>query len=167
MNYLFEKRAKERVRRTAAPGSKWHTPYRWTVKDGVQVYVPDKPINVFERIQAETDAVDLQAIMQRFESGDRSALNQVESMYMDLVDMPTNYAEMFERMEDLKTIFASMPSEVQSRFNNSPATFWKMAGTREFDDRINSWRSETLARVGRVDQFPINTSKEVKVDVTE
>lgn len=154
--YFFAKKARS-SRHTSPTGSKIHVPMKWTVKDGDYVYVKDAPINLFERIQAEADAVDLQAIIQRYESGDKSALDRVNTMYFDTIDLPTSYAQMFERVEDMKQIFDTMPLEIKSRFNNNPATFWKKTGTPEFDLILNEWRSAELSKRGHIDSDPVRT----------
>ena len=148
---------KERSKRhISTSGDAIHIPKKWTIVDGEHVWIDDKPINLDERIQAHKDAVDLQSILQRYQSGDKTALDRVNTMYIDAIDMPKSYAQMFERVDDMKKIFASMPLEIKNKFNNNPATFWKKSGSPEFNQILNEWRSDYLSKSAIADTQPVD-----------
>ena len=48
----------------------------------------DKPVNVYERIQADYESCDINAIMRRFALGDSSALDVKQGIYADVTKMP-------------------------------------------------------------------------------
>lgn len=159
--YFFTKKARSE-RHTSPTGDKFFVPKKWTVKDGEYVWINDTPVNLFEQIQAERDAVDLQAIIRRYESGDKDALDRVNTMYIDTIGMPKNYAEMFEQVDNMKNIFAQMPLDLKTKFNNNPATFWKKAGSPEFDSILNDWRSQFLSKTATLDEDPVKVAPLVK-----
>ena len=68
----------------------------WTFKDGEYVHTVKKVTNMFEKIQAARDSVDLHKIMERYEDMGESALDRVQGMYIDTVDLPRNYAELYD-----------------------------------------------------------------------
>ena len=164
--YFLTKKSRSK-RHTSPTGDEWHTPKKWTIIDGDYVYINDAPINQYEMIQAERDSVDLELILARYESGDKDALDRVTTMYIDTIDMPKSYAQMFERVEQMKDIFASMPNEIKGEFNNNAATFWKKAGSAEFDDILNRWRSNVLSKDHFVDSNPVNLSVKTESEVKE
>lgn len=151
---------------TSPTGSPIYVKYGWTYVDGEYKYVAKDKTNVYEMIQAARDSVDLSAMLQRFEAGDKTALEKVQGMYFDTVDMPKNYAELYRAVSNCNTIFDSMPAEIKQQFNNNPAEFWKKSGSPEFDSVINSYRSSVLNKRGLVDDNPVQTvSTEVVKDV--
>lgn len=157
---FFQKKDRSK-RHTSPSGSDIHTPQMWTIKDGEYVWVDDKSINLYERIQAEAETVDLQNIIARFESGDKDALQRVDTLYFDTVNIPQNYAQMFEEVENMKHIFSTMPTAIKERFQNNPAQFWKKTGTPEFDAILNDWRSYELSKMQAIDTNPVKTAPDI------
>lgn len=139
----------------------------WSIdKTGNQVFTVKKTYSLYERIQAARDSVDLQALLKRYECGDKTALDRVQATYFDLVDMPTNYAEMFNAVSNCTSIFNDMPVDIKEKYNNNPAKFWAEAGTSKFDDVINTYRSDILVRHAMIDSNPLSTSDSVKPDIS-
>lgn len=112
---------------------------------------------VYEKIQAERDAVDLQAILRRYEEGDATALDKVHGMYIDTADLPKTYADMYRAVQIHNDSFNSMPIEIKEQFDNNPAKFWSNFGTEEFDNIIREYRETTLNYYGLEDENPIVT----------
>lgn len=131
----------------------------WIYEDGELVYKEKGITNVYEEIQAAAESVDLHAIMNRYENGDATALNKVQGMYIDAVDLPKNYAELYDAVSKADMVFETLPADIKSQFNNSAATFWKNYGEEEFDQIINTYRKDTLERYGFVDDNPVMSSK--------
>lgn len=94
-------------------------------KAGVKELVKtDRKENVYERIQADYDATDINKLMLRFSLGDTSVLDKVQPFYGDVTNMPTNYAELFDRVEECKRTFEVLPADLKSEFANSYEQFF-------------------------------------------
>lgn len=144
----------------AVSGEMTRPVYKWRLNDeGEQVRKFIELDPVYEKIQAERDAVDLQAILRRYESGDATALDKVQGMYIDTYDLPKNYADLYKAVEIHNQSFESMPALVKEKFDNSPAKFWSQFGTERFDEVIREYREEVLSNYGLVDENPIVTVK--------
>lgn len=143
-------------------GSRFYVKRAWRYNDiGEHVYEPVETINVYEKIQASRDSVDLQALLKRYEAGDNTALDQVQKTYFDMVSMPKNYAELFKAANTAQEVFNGLPTQIKEEFNNNAALFWSASGTSQFDDAINSYRADVFAVNYMVDENPVRT-----VDVT-
>lgn len=138
-------------------GSRIHIKYGWIYEDGDLVYAEKGKTNTYEEIQAAKDSVDLHAIMKRYENGDESALDKVQGMYIDTVDLPKNYAQLYDQVSKANMVFDAMPAEIKKQYNNNPATFWKNYGKDEFDNVINEYRKEVFSRYGLEDEKPVAT----------
>lgn len=93
-------------------------------------------VNIYDEIQSHRESVELSTLLQRYAQGDISALNQMEGVYADVVDMPSTYAELFNRVRDAENSFNALPEDIRSLFDNSPVSFWQSIGTPEFATKI-------------------------------
>ena len=99
-------------------------------------------VNLYDEIQSHRESVELSTLLQRYAQGDISALNQIEGVYADVVDMPSTYAELFNRVRDAENSFNALPDDVRALFDNSPVSFWQSIGTPEFADKIGKLDSK-------------------------
>ena len=99
----------------------------------------DKPINVYERIQADFESCDINAIMRRFALGDTSALDVRQGIYADVTKMPKTFAELFDRINDCQKLFDDLDPDVKQLFNNSYEEFWYEYGSDEFYKKIDDY----------------------------
>lgn len=146
-------------------GEEFHQNYGWIYEDGELVYVEKDKVPLYAKIQAERDLVELSSILARYEAGDDTALDKVTGMYLDIVDMPTNYAELYTAVSHANDIFDHMPVEIKQKYDNNAAMFWKNYGTESFDDIVNAYRTETLERYGMIDNEPVNTVSDAQKDM--
>ena len=93
-------------------------------------------VNIYDEIQSHRQSVELSTLLQRYAQGDVTALNQIEGVYADVVDMPSTYAELFNRVRDAENSFNALPEDVRALFDNSPVSFWQSIGTPEFQTKI-------------------------------
>ena len=93
-------------------------------------------VNIYDEIQSHRESVELSTLLQRYAQGDVTALNRIEGVYADVVDMPSTYSELFERVRDAENSFNALPEDVRVLFDNSPVSFWQSIGTPEFADKI-------------------------------
>lgn len=145
-------------------GSEIHINEGWIYEDGDLKFVEKDKVPLYAKIQAERDLVELKAILERYEAGDDTALDRVTGMYIDTIDMPTNYMELYSAVSKANDIFAAMPTDIKEKYNNNPATFWKNYGTTGFDDVVNAYRSDQLSKYGMVDTEPIDSVKAMNED---
>lgn len=148
-------------------GSEIHINYGWTYEDGELVFVEKDKVPLYAQIQAERDMCELSSILARYENGDDTALNKVNGMYLDIVDMPTNYAELYTAVSKANDIFYNMPTEIKEKYDNNAAMFWKNYGSDAFDDVVNAYRSEQLGKYGLVDEEPVNTVADMQKDMSK
>lgn len=93
-------------------------------------------VNIYDEIQSHRQSVELSTLLQRYAQGDVTALNQMEGVYADVVDMPSTYAELFNRVRDAENSFNALPDDVRALFDNSPVSFWQSIGTPSFAEKI-------------------------------
>lgn len=115
--------------------------YEYRVNDnGVRELIKtDRKENVYARIQADYDATDINKLMARFALGDSSALDQRAGFYGDATKLPSTYAEMFDRVEQCKQFFDSLPVDLKQSFDNSYEVFFATYGTKEFDAKFDAY----------------------------
>lgn len=142
----------------------------WIYEDGELVYTVRSKTNLYEKIQAARDSVDLQAMLKRYEAGDNTVLDKVQGMYIDTVDLPKNYAELYTAVSRANEVFESMPVAIKEEYNNNPAAYWRAFGTEEFDKTLNAYRKSIYNSYNLSDNKPVqtvdksvdNVSKDVK-----
>lgn len=138
--------------------------FGWSYIDGDYKYVKKNDIPLYEKIQAARDSVDLKAILRRYEEGDKTALDKVKGMYIDAVDLPKNYAELYTAVSRANDIFDAMPVEIKEKYENNPAKYWRAFGSEAFDDTINAFRKQQFDIYNRVDDNPVNTVDKLNVE---
>lgn len=112
-------------------------------------------VNIYDEIQSHRQSVELSTLLQRYAQGDVTALNQIEGVYADVVDMPSTYAELFNRVRDAENSFNALPDDVRALFDNSPVSFWQSIGTPEFATKI----AELDAKAKKDSSNPADTRK--------
>lgn len=99
-------------------------------------------VNLYDEIQSHRQSVELSTLLQRYAQGDVTALNKIQGVYADVVDMPSTYSELFERVRDAENSFNALPDDVRALFDNSPVSFWQSIGTPEFASKIGKLDSK-------------------------
>lgn len=99
-------------------------------------------VNIYDEIQSHRESVELSTLLQRYAQGDATALNKIQGVYADVVDMPSTYSELFERVRDAENSFNALPDNVRALFDNSPVSFWQSIGTPEFATKIGKLDSK-------------------------
>lgn len=114
----------------------------------------DKPINVYNRIQADYESCDINAIMRRFALGDTSALDVKQGIYADVTKMPKTFAELFDRINDCQMLFDQLDPDVKQLFNNSYEEFWYEFGSDDFNKKIDEYNDRFIDHDFDVDPVP-------------
>lgn len=126
------------------PGSKYLDQYAYDFDEKGEVkssslHKTDKPLNVFEKIQADYPSTDINLLMKKFALGDSSAINVTEGVYADVTKMPTTFAELFNRVNKCNELFDTLPPDVKALFNNSVEEFWFEYGSDDFLKKIDEY----------------------------
>ena len=127
-------------------------------------------VNLYDEIQSHRQSVELSTLLQRYAQGDVTALNQIEGVYADVVDMPSTYSELFNRVRDAENSFNALPDDVRALFDNSPVSFWQSIGTPEFATKISELDSKAKKNSSNSSgsgQFNSGDSAAVGGDVNE
>ena len=93
-------------------------------------------ISLYDEIQSHKDSVDIHVLLKRYADGDISALDRVKGVYADITEMPQNYAEMFNKINEGKALFDSLSVEMKEKFNNSFEEFLITSDKPEFFEKL-------------------------------
>ena len=130
------------------PGSPLTDDYEYKYNDdGTKDLVIAGHTNLFEKIQAEKDYCDIGKMVARFAMGDEEALNRVKGFYGDMTEMPKNYAEMIQRVDECRRSFDALDPDIKKKFDNNSDVFWSMFGTAEFNERLGNKAEKVVAEV--------------------
>lgn len=83
-------------------------------------------------IQSHKDSVDINKILERYRSGDVSALDQVRAQYLDISEAPRTLSEMYSFIKNCQTFFDGLPLEVRQEYDFNPAAFVADIGSEKF-----------------------------------
>lgn len=111
-------------------------------KTGYEELVPTgEYTNVYDRIQADYPATDINILMERFALGDTEAINIKNGFYADVTSMPKNYAELFNMYEQAKVFFSELPTDLKEMFDNSYTEFYTEMDSdqKSFNEKIEKY----------------------------
>lgn len=115
-------------------GSPMQPVYKMKVDaDGVRELRKVGEEDLYAMIQSHKDSCDVNYILQRFMSGDQTALSKIQGVYGDFTDMPTTLAELSQRVVDAENLFYSLDLSVREQFNHSPSEFFASIGSEKFN----------------------------------
>lgn len=104
-------------------------------KDGTVKIVETGKTNIYEKIQACKDETLVYNILDRFNAGDVTALNQRQGTYGDFTEMPKTLVEAQQILIDAEKYFYTLPLEVRKEFNHSVSEFLSCAGNGKLAER--------------------------------
>lgn len=88
------------------------------VEDGVQ--------HCYEDVQAWLPSTDLGTIINTYlKTGDTELLQRRAGFYADVTELPKNYGELHNMLQNADNVFLSLPLEIRESFGNSAAVFYK------------------------------------------
>lgn len=119
---LYERIYKEPEKFKTGCGNRFHPTYALGFDDKGRKILKEKKggrIDVYAEIQSHAASVDINNIIQRFNNGDISVLDNGKGYFVDLTQFPKTYAEMIQRMQNAENYFDSLPLEERKRFNFS------------------------------------------------
>lgn len=94
-------------------------------------------INIYERIQAQRDTVDIYKILEQcVVTGSEQPLQRVSGIFGDFTQVPTDLNTMNEHIQNAERIFNSIDKEIREKFNNNIGEFRAQIKTGEAYKKI-------------------------------
>lgn len=130
-------------------------------KNGNVIVYENGQENLYEQIQSYADSCNINLLVKRFEQGDINALNQRKAEFMDLTEMPNDYFEMVNKVNEFSRTFESLPVSIKEKFDNDVNKFIAKTGSEEWLNILTGKFDQKF-----VDEKPVVEEKkeEVKAD---
>lgn len=74
--------------------------------------------NLYDKIQAEAAACDMDNILRRFANGDISVLSQSQGIYADVADAPMHFTDALNMVRAVEAQFDMLPAEEREKHDN-------------------------------------------------
>lgn len=74
--------------------------------------------NLYDKIQAEAAACDMDNILRRFANGDISVLSQSQGVYADVADAPMHFTDALNMVHAVEDAFNQMPADEREKYDN-------------------------------------------------
>lgn len=74
--------------------------------------------NLYDKIQAEAAACDMDNILRRFANGDISVLSQSQGFYADVAAAPMHFTDALNMVRSVEDAFNQLPAEEREKFEN-------------------------------------------------
>lgn len=74
--------------------------------------------NLYDKIQAEAAACDMDNILRRFANGDISVLSQSQGIYADVADAPMHFTDALNMVQAVQVEFDKLPAEEREKHDN-------------------------------------------------
>ena len=74
--------------------------------------------NLYDKIQAEAAACDMDNILRCFANGDISVLSQSQGVYADVAGAPMHFTDALNMVRSVEDAFAQMPAEEREKYDN-------------------------------------------------
>lgn len=125
----------DRVRTVSNPGTPYLDDYKMEYdSDGKLKLIKDGKTNIHDMIQSYRSQCDINIILEKYLNiGDPAILNRRQAAFMDVSEIPTNYAEILQLNMDVENKFNSLPADIKAKFNNNKDEFFAAIGTEKFN----------------------------------
>lgn len=74
--------------------------------------------NLYDKIQAEAAACDMDNILRRFANGDISVLSESQGVYADVANAPMHFTDALNMVRSVQDAFDKMPAEDREKYDN-------------------------------------------------
>lgn len=92
--------------------------------------------DLYGYIQSHRDSVDIHVLLKRYQNGELDVMERTQGFYADVSDIPDTFAGILNVVRKGEEVFAKLPAEERSRYNNSFSEW-----LANFDDRLRSFAS--------------------------
>ena len=123
----------------SSSGSRYYYQVKYKYDEESKCHVPyfDKPLNMFEMIQASKSSVDINTIVKRAQVGDLAVLHLGEKPYGDVSNIPDNLNDLNEMNLQAVNQFISLDPSIRILFDNDVNKFSKAIEDGTYIDTIN------------------------------
>lgn len=130
-NWL-QRRFAHQQRRFCRAGDRVHIDYQ-PVYDAKGIWHLEESgkTNTYLEIQSHADSCDINIIMARYRNGETDVLSQIQGIYGDVTNIPTNYAEIMNAQLRAKDLFMSLAPEIREKYGNSVEQFMSSFSSKE------------------------------------
>lgn len=88
--------------------------------------------DLYAEIQSHADSVDIKSILLRYEKGETDVLDRKKGSYIDITEMPTNFAGLISFIQTAKNNFLELPLEVRREYNHSAEEYIADIGSQKW-----------------------------------
>ena len=74
--------------------------------------------NLYDKIQAEAAACDMDNILRRFANGDISVLSQSQGVYADVAAAPMHFTDALNMVRSVEDAFGQLPADEREKYDN-------------------------------------------------
>lgn len=136
------------VRHTSLTGNGHEPEYEYKVTDEGRELVKTGETDLYALIQSRLEETKIENIIKRA-TYDPTALGgqewQNSAQIVDITDVPTDYHTWYNRIENAKKQFESLPIEVKNKWDNDVEKYVMAYGTKEWADKMGLLKEEKPA----------------------
>ena len=122
LHTVFSAETRE-ARPLSCPGSRLKDDRLLQMVDGHYELVTVGQSDLYQEIQSHKDSVDIYKLLDRYRSGDISALQHVQGQYLDHIDAPKTLAEAYEFIHNAKSFFENLPLDIRKEYDHDASKF--------------------------------------------
>lgn len=112
--------------------------YRGRYKDdGTVELVKSDELDIQKEINSFAGQCDLRYLMQRFNCGDVSVIQQGKPMYGDFSTIPDNFLDLYNMVHEAEQYFQHLPAEIKQSFDNNAVQWFASMGDESWHERMN------------------------------
>lgn len=128
---------------TTHHGEPVKTIYRGRFKnDGTVELVKSDEVDIQKEINSFAGQCDLRYLMQRFNCGDVSVMQQRNPMYGDFSTIPDNFLDLYNMVHEAEQYFQSLPVDIKQSFDNNAVQWFASMGDKSWYERMNKLNPE-------------------------
>lgn len=110
------------------------------MKDGREVYKPDKAVHIYDLIQEGREETLIENIIRKCVEGDESVLNVIQGEYQDITGHVTSLMECQNMVLKAKEQFESLPLEMRKQFDNDINKYIAEYGNEDWLKKMGYWQ---------------------------
>lgn len=104
--------------------------------DGVLSLSQSGQINLYDKIQASRDSVELKTILERYESDGIPPIDAKHGFFADVTRLPSSLAGFFDQIHSAEAAFNGLPADIRAQFGHSLSQFVTTAGTIDWYNKL-------------------------------
>lgn len=158
---MFPTKYDERERKFSCEGSRFAPVFSLKSKEAgnIELEITGEK-NIYEAIQANKDSVSIKTIMARYELGDTDILNKRNGAFIDITDMPTNFADIMKTVITAENNFNELPLDVRKEYNFSPAEYISDIGSERWLKTLGIKDAKQAASIGENEKEDVKHEQE-------